>query len=140
MRVSFAASLATHRCQTMAQYTDLPPAQFATLLANKDLFTTCRNNQRENWLALREAGMRQFDDTDPLVAKKTRAVMKTIGFLHQDVPREIIASLAQPDFTVLQSTDKSLLMNVFCGICHSRVLEKAFSKTKNTARRRANVK
>ena len=66
--------------------------------------------------------------------------MKTIGFLHQDVPREIIASLAQHDFTVLPPTDRSLLMEVFCGIGHPRVLEKAFNKTKNVARRSANVK
>ena len=88
------------------------------------------NNQRENWLTLCEAEMRQFDDKNPPAAKKTRAVMKTIGFLHQDVPREIIASLAQHDFTVLPPTDKSLLMEVNRGIGHSRVLEKAFNTTK----------
>ena len=92
---SFAASLAANRCQTMAQYTDLPPAQFATLLANNaQLFALGMGKQRENWLTLCEAEKEQFDDAYPLVAKQIQAVMSTIGFLRQDVPREILASLA----------------------------------------------
>ena len=138
---SFAASLATHRCQTMAQYTDLPPAQFATLLADDArLFALGMRKQRENWLTLCEAERLQFDDAHPLVAKHIRIVLRTIGFLHQDVPREILASLAQHSFTVLPPTDKSLLSEAFCGLGQSRVLEKAFNKTKNVARRSANVK
>ncbi len=138
---SFAASLATHRCQTMAQYTDLPPAQFATLLADDArLFALGMRKQRENWLTLCEAEKEQFDDADPLVAKQIQVVMQTIGFLHQDVPREILASLAQHSFKVLPPTEKSLLSEAFCGLGQSRVLEKAFNQTKNTARRCANVK
>ena len=57
--------------------------------------------------------------------------VKTIGFLHQDVPRDILASFAQHSFQVLPPTDKSLLSEAFCGLGQSLVLEKAFNITKN---------
>ena len=76
---SFAASLATHRCQTMAQYTDLPPAQFATLLADDArLFAFGMHKQRENWLTLCEVEKKQVDDAHPLVAKQIQVVMKGV--------------------------------------------------------------
>ena len=58
---SFAASLVTHRCQTMAQYTDLPPAQFAILLADDArLFARGMHKQRQYWLTLCEAEKEQL--------------------------------------------------------------------------------
>ena len=127
----FAASLVTHRCQTMAQYTDLPPAQFATLLVkDRQLFKSGMEKQQENWETLTEAETRRYDRKNPLVAEQIKLAMETIGFLHQDVPREILASLAQHSFQVLPPTDKSLLSEAFCGLGQSRVLEKAFNVTK----------
>ena len=133
----FASSLVAHRAMSMSHYRDIPPGQFALLRCDDArVAADGLGEQRLNWETLVETENRMHN---PVGGKAVMDVVKTVGFLHHDVPREILGSLAQHDFAVVPPDDQAMLGAAFRGFGHSRINEKSFNTTKNAARRASRI-
>ena len=134
---SFARSLVKYRSLANSHYADIPPGQFAALLSpTQAAVRAALAEQKSNWETLLAVEKRMHLGAGrgcpvPALLKVVRA----IGFLHHDVPREVLAALAQHDFRIVPPGIKSSLETCFRGIGSSRPNEKAFNATKDWGRR-----
>ena len=125
----FAAHLAKHRCLSMGAYVSIPPGQFAALLASKaSLRREALQEQRANWDTLLDVEDRMHGD------RNVADIVKAIGFLFHDIPREILAALAQHDFQIVPPDVLNMLDTMFRGFGSSRMNEKNFNAVKDTCR------
>ena len=130
---TFACSLVKHRCLSSSHYADVPPGQFAALLSPS--VEDCANalaEQKLNWTTLLNVEQRMYDGASVANIPALLQVVRKIGFLHHDVPREVLAVLAQHDFRMLPPGARNTLEAWFRGIGSSRPNEKAFNKTKTS--------
>ena len=74
------------------------------------------------------------DINDAAAKVSVTRLLARVGWVHHDIPREILARLAQHGFTCVPPPVKSMLQCAFRGWCQSVVNEKGFRGIKDGKR------
>ena len=126
-------SIARHRCLSGKRLQDLPPGQFAPLIAeNHEMKQLELQRQRKNLEVLMKAEELLYDAISGYHVKE---VFSFIGFVHNPAVREVIFKLHQHDFEVIPPETKEQCKTAFKGLGHSLGNERAFREIKDYKRR-----
>ena len=125
-------SIARHRALSGKRLQDLPPGQFALLLA-KDPETKQNEllRQKKNLEVLVAAEARLYH---PDMGDNVKEVFGYIGFVHNPAVREVIFKLHQHDWLVVPPEIKEQCKTAFKGLGHSLGNERGFKAIKDWKR------
>ena len=140
---NFCRQLVKFRACSMSHHTSSLPWQFALLAhRNKEYRQLGLTQARHAWKTLIEAERLSVSQRmdDAAVSVSVRCLLKKVGWVHHDIPREILARLAQHEFTCVPPPVQSMLQCAFRGWCQSVVNEKGFQCIKDAKRDNANKK
>ena len=126
-------STARHRALSGKRYQDLPPGQFAPLIAkNPETKQSELQRQKKNLEVLVKAEELLYDAN---MGCHIRAVFGSIGFVHNAAVREVIFKLHQHDWRVVPPETKEQCKTAFKGLGHSLGNERGFKDIKDWKRK-----
>ena len=126
-------STARHRALSGKRYQDLPPGQFAPLIAkNPETKQSELQRQKKNLEVLVKAEELLYDAN---MGCHIRAVFGSIGFVHNAAVREVIFKLHQHDWRVVPPETKEQCKTAFKGLGHSLGNERGFKEIKDWKRK-----
>ena len=140
---NFCRELVKHRACSMSHYTSAPPGQFALLAHTNTAYRQLGlARAMQAWNTLKEAErLAVSQDINDAAAKvSVTRLLARVGWVHHDIPREILARLAQHGFTCVPPPVQSMLQCAFRGWCQSVVNEKGFQSMKDAKRDNPNKK